>query len=297
MKGFLFIGDVFINTTAPGRRIDQDFFSTVKGKLKFCMNLAEEKELVPVITGQMFYKTFDIKALTEIIPYIRDSGIHVLPSSMDWNKKKCSLLSKSTLGILSATGILNVLCDDNNLELDIDGSKFVVTGNSDISIDNNTTKILVMRSPELDEPSKIKSFDTIGNSSIIVNAGTKYKSTVTTKNALWNNIGPLVRAYTDNEEFAPTIHEWTPNNGFKEYVVPHEKHVMDHTAVAKNVEDQNLVKSDFAKLMKEEMLRLQQENDTDLIETELTEILISTDSSPLIKNQIEELQKKVESQI
>lgn len=295
MNGFLFIGDLFINTSAPGRRIDPDFFSVVKRKLEFSLNLAKDKNLVPVIAGQMFYKTFDIKALTEIILTIKDKGIICLPSKMEWDKKRSVLLSKSTIGILSATGIVRTLLPNDIFTLNIDNKEYHLSSRLD-SLDEvrSGTKMLVLRNSEMDDVEKFSSYIDTNRVDLCINAGTKFKNIFSIGDCVWNNIGPVVRAYPENEEFQPSVTEWTPSGGFKSYVVPYEKHVMDHSVLAKNVENQNLVQSDFAKLMKDEMIKLQQENDADLIDTELTDILIQTGASPLVRNHISALRKEIE---
>jgi hypothetical protein len=300
MNGFLFIGDLFLNTSSPGRRIDDDFLSVVLNKVKFSMDLAKDKGLLPVFTGQSFYKTLDVKVLTEIIPILKDSGAYFLPSTIEQDSKTRLLIPKSTLAILKATDIVNTIDHLNPLTIDINGNKCSLHSSNSGILFEKTSKLssfnfLLMRNPNIEEKEQIDDLYDFSGINMIINSGTKIESDEFTINDhKWKNIGPSVRIHLDSEELAPKVFEWSPENGYKEYILPHNKHVMNHNALTKNIDDQNLVKSDFALMMREEMTRLEQENDADIIETELTEILISMDSSIKIREQIYNLQKEVE---
>lgn len=301
MNGILFIGDLLINTSAPGRRIDDDFLMAVKNKIKFALNLAKEKELQPVVVGQAFYKSFDVKVLTEIIPLLKDNNVYFLPSLVDQNSKSEEILSKSTMGILEATGIIKIIDSHNPFEIDINGSKCA------LHFSNNTKKfeevslrneinILLMRHPLFSDKETIDNNSGFNNIDIIVNAGTKKENDeFITNNKRWKNLGPSVRIHTESESFSPKVFEWNPNSGFKGYILPHQKYVMNHDAIISNEQqEKKLIESDFAKTMKEEMDRMDKEDDVGLIESELSEILISKNASLEIREQISVLQKEVE---
>lgn len=300
MNGVLFIGDLLINTSAPGRRIDDDFLSAVITKLTFALNLCKEKELVPIIVGQAFYKSFDVKVLTEIIPVLKESGAYFLPSMVDSKGSIESVLPKSNLGILLATDTVNIIDNENPLSLIIKNQKCNFhssnTGNKfQASLEDSKINVLLLRQPNIESEDQINEMSDFQNIDMIINAGTRLEGNeILSNNKTWKNIGPSVRTHLESEEYSPKVFEWNPTTGFKEYILPHNVHVMNHNAITQNIEEQNLVKSDFALMMKEEMIRLEQENDSDLIETELTEILISMDSSIEIKDQISALQKEVE---
>ena len=300
MNGFLFVGDLFLNTTSPGRRLDKDFLSVVKEKIKFITSLSEEKNLIPIVLGQSFYKTLDLTVLTEIVPLLKDKGFYFTPSKLEWDVKKDILVKKSTLGILAATGIVNIIDYNNPLSIEINGEKHCLSMNNQGKEFKNKSgeskkNILLMRNPSLDNKESIEEIVSFEGIDAIVNSGTiSSNDEYIVNNRSWKNIGPVVRLKEDSEDCKPRVFEWTPDAGFCEFVVPHSLHIMDHSALPQNLRNESLVKSDFALMMKEEMIRLEQEDDADLIETELTEILISMDASLSIKDRISDLQKEVE---
>lgn len=53
--GVLFIGDPHVSSRRPGRRFD-DFLSTVLGKLEEAAQIANEQDLLPVITGDLIHR-------------------------------------------------------------------------------------------------------------------------------------------------------------------------------------------------------------------------------------------------
>ncbi len=53
-NGFLFIGDPHLDIKKPGRRLDENFAETVLGKIDFCINYANDHDLVPVFLGDLF---------------------------------------------------------------------------------------------------------------------------------------------------------------------------------------------------------------------------------------------------
>lgn len=54
-RGFLFIGDPHVSSTAPGRRID-DYMTTVLAKLTRAAEICRERNLVPVILGDLIHR-------------------------------------------------------------------------------------------------------------------------------------------------------------------------------------------------------------------------------------------------
>lgn len=54
-RGFLFIGDPHVSSTAPGRRID-DYLTTVLGKLSRAAQICRERKLVPVMLGDLIHR-------------------------------------------------------------------------------------------------------------------------------------------------------------------------------------------------------------------------------------------------
>ena len=302
MNGILFIGDLLLNTSAPGRRIDDDFLSAVLNKLQFSLDLCKEKNLVPVIVGQAFYKTFDAKVLTEVIPLLKGANAYFLPSLVDSDPKlnPGELIKKSNLGILSLTDTVNVIDSENPLIVNINGKTcglyYSNNGKAfEKSCESNDVNILLLRHTGCDDLELVNTISDFSDINLVVNAGTRHESNeINANNLIWKNLGPSVRVHLESEENSPKVFEWNPIDSFKEYILPHNKFIMNHDVRAKNIEDQNLIQSDFAQMMKEEMIRLEQENDSDLIETELTEILVKKGSSSMIREQINLLQKEVE---
>ncbi|MCW8084211.1 hypothetical protein [Sabulicella glaciei] len=54
-RGVLFIGDVHLWSRRPGRRLDEDYAACVLEKLRFALNAAASRDLLPVFLGDMFH--------------------------------------------------------------------------------------------------------------------------------------------------------------------------------------------------------------------------------------------------
>lgn len=292
MKGILFIGDLNFNASSPGRRVDESYFETITRKLTYCLTLCEQKELIPVICGKLFYKSFDIKVISEVIYLLKGKGIYAFPSNLEWDINNQRVIPKSTMGLLNAADIVKAIDISKGVFLDVDGEEIFIGKESvtkqsklSFSVSNliNTDKDIIEHQVQNNDFTYF----------INANAKKRFVSTVSGKDYI--NLGPVSRLTLESEMLTPCVTEWTPKNGFKEYVVPHETHIMDSRAVTENIDKQDIKQSDFAKLMKEEMLRLEQENDKDIIETELTEILIDRNSNSGIRNLIISLHQEVES--
>src|ERR1700736_2930820 len=68
MKGFLFVGDPHVSSKRPGRRID-DYVASVIGKLRLAGEIARERDLVPVILGDLFHRARenDLPLLSQLL--------------------------------------------------------------------------------------------------------------------------------------------------------------------------------------------------------------------------------------
>ena len=111
-NGFCWIGDPHVSSVKPGTRNDRDIISTSVGKLDQSVAIANEKNLIPLIAGDLFDINDDTKALllTRLIRSLnkcKHKAYELLGNSHD--KTEVTLTDDAALAILREAGTLNVI--------------------------------------------------------------------------------------------------------------------------------------------------------------------------------------------
>ena len=127
LQGFLFIGDPHLSGRNPGLRKDE-YPEVILEKFKWCLEKAEEKNLQPVLLGDLFNYPRDnpnwlIARLIGLLQKYQLVGIY--------GNHDCyvnELTEDDSLMLLSAGGHLPLLSEENWMELDIKGSKVILAG-------------------------------------------------------------------------------------------------------------------------------------------------------------------------
>ncbi len=129
LNGLLFIGDPHVSAYPPGHRSD-DYRSAVLDKLRFCLQEAQQRRLLPVILGDLFHVPRDNPngLLVELMELFRPVIPWVLVGNHD--KHEARLTQDVSLAVLRAAHVI-VLLDQPGpvatLEL---GTKKVLLGAS-----------------------------------------------------------------------------------------------------------------------------------------------------------------------
>jgi len=109
-KGFLFIGDPHVSSKRVGRRND-DYLSSVLGKLGQAAEVARERQLVPVILGDLFHRNDDndLGMLSRLIRVLKSfpEPPYVLEGNHD--KEQAHITESDALTVLELGGAVRVL--------------------------------------------------------------------------------------------------------------------------------------------------------------------------------------------
>jgi predicted phosphodiesterase len=109
-KGLLFIGDPHVSASPPGHRLD-DYRQTVLGKLAFCLDLARERRLLPIILGDLFHVPRDNpnELLVDLMDLFRPARPWVLVGNHD--KYQARYTRDVSLAVLEAAGVVRLLSE------------------------------------------------------------------------------------------------------------------------------------------------------------------------------------------
>lgn len=108
-QGFLFIGDPHVSSKPVGRRKD-DFLSSVLGKLSYCAQLCRDRNLYPVVLGDLFHRNDDNKLamLARLTAVLQSFPVPPLVLEGNHDKEQDSLSDADALTLLAMTNVVNV---------------------------------------------------------------------------------------------------------------------------------------------------------------------------------------------
>jgi predicted phosphodiesterase len=107
-KGILCIGDPHVTSKIPGFRKD-DYMQAILKKLEFCLKLAEEEKLLPVILGDLFHWPRDnaTRLLTQLMRLFDNRFIISVTGNHDTTE--LTLQDDDSLSVLAAAGKIYLL--------------------------------------------------------------------------------------------------------------------------------------------------------------------------------------------
>ncbi len=110
-SGFLFVGDPHICSRKPGRRKDDDFSATILGKMAEAIRIANEKNYVVVILGDMFEhpreESEGVKTrLTRILRQSKHQVVYLLGNHC---KHHAKLSDDDSVALLESSGVIDVI--------------------------------------------------------------------------------------------------------------------------------------------------------------------------------------------
>lgn len=242
--GILFIGDPHVASFAPGHRRDE-YMKTVVGKLEFCMSLAREKDLLPVILGDLFHvpRNNPNALLVELIRIFKPVVPWVLLGNHD--KHEARFTPDVSIAVLEAAETIRLIKDPGPVDVVFVNGKRVLVGaspdwtplpkvvdpdGSDFVIWLSHHNLLFDEFDDVpDQQFRGRSFELreIPGVDVIVNGHLhRPRPPVRTGNTLWFNPGSLVRIIRTPfvMDLKPSVTVFGFRNGepyFDPVVVPH----------------------------------------------------------------------------
>lgn len=127
MRGFLFIGDPHLWSLKPGRRLDASFMDTVLDKLQQSVHIANDLDLQPVCTGDLFEKPDDnhIPMLTKLVKILQQFRYPLLTLDGNHDKHEEKLTQKNPLNLLQACGTLQLIGPQKPFIFEVSGNQGV----------------------------------------------------------------------------------------------------------------------------------------------------------------------------
>lgn len=111
-RGFLFIGDPHVSSTRPGRRHD-DYLESVLAKLGQAARIAHERQLVPVILGDLIHRDAEnsISMLTRLARVLREFPCPPLDLEGNHGKAQSRLGVGDIEVLLAEAGVIGLITE------------------------------------------------------------------------------------------------------------------------------------------------------------------------------------------
>ena len=269
--GLLFIGDPHISSKKPGRRTDDDFSSTIIGKLNEAIGIANAKNYVPVILGDLFnnpkeksegVKTRTIRALNK--------AIHkpvCLVGNHDITHSKLS--DEDSLALLAETNVLEIIKESGVHKKYKLGEKTVVLGGtpygqkipndvSDLKEDGENIIWITHHDLAFDGayPGASELFEMKGCNLVINGHMHMYKKPKVVGKTTWFNPGNITRQSTDVKDHIPKVWGFSSIGKIEPITLTYEKKIFDLTGYLvdpkKHEDNEENLESTFVKLLEAE---------------------------------------------
>lgn len=236
--GFLWIGDPHASSVTPGKRIDTDYGATVCRKLSQAARICREKNLAPVILGDLFERPVETGPgftllLSRLLSVLSEFPVApwMIAGNHDLAGRK--LTGSEALAVIAAAGRV-VVADDLH-----DFGRFVFPGE-----DGPLTVALWGAPYHCPIPARLESPD--ADLTILVThhdlAFASYPGTLPLREipgvdivvnghihreypaqqhgrTLWVNPGNITRQSVDYKDYQPAMLSWTPCQGFDKHAV------------------------------------------------------------------------------
>jgi len=297
-SGLLFIGDVNLSKSKPGRRLDDNFYAIAKHKLLESLDHAEKNNLKPIIIGKLLKRVFEISVYSDLINILKGRDVLVISSS---NELKGGLRlpnAHSSLNLLSKSNVIT-LSNEPELVEKILINGFVVNLFSSPEymghpinfgiaegVNESEKTVLLFKSMSDDVSSKdyveeiSKEKNNIPGCDLVVNnrmsADEHYYFAGKTG---WLDTGPLVRSELFECNLTPKFWVWSPEKDPTFETPSYEKHIFDESGLTEDKINNVHKSSEFSNLLREQSEKakngeLDSEN---FIENELKEIMADKD--------------------
>ncbi len=234
-RGFLFIGDPHVSSVRPGKRVD-DFAASVLGKLAQAARIATERQLVPVILGDLIHRDDErsIGLCSRLMLVLQQFPCTPLELDGNHGKREAELVEEDIEFLLQTSGSLQVLqagCEPR--EFDFGGQRVMLHAAA-------YGTVLPARLPRLAEtvnvlithhdlafegayPGAAKPFEIPGCAMVVNGHMHKTAPSIDRGETTWHCPGNIEPLSVDVREHKPAVWEWTPENG-----VVLAPHYLDH---------------------------------------------------------------------
>lgn len=243
-EGLMFIGDPHISSEKPGRRLDKDYAATILGKLKFAIDLCNEKNYVPVFLGDMYDKAVEVEKSLEVrtLRLLQTSRNLPIGNVGNHDITHKVLTDDDSLKFLQQAGAIRLCTESGVLETFLIGGKTVSVGatpygqsfpsDARFYFPKSDTIIWLTHHdlafdgayPGAVEPHEIKGCRLAINGHMHLNKPMVRKGETT-----WFNPGNITRQAVDAIEHVPSVRVLTAAGKLERVIIPHQKGVFDLT--------------------------------------------------------------------
>lgn len=306
-RGFLFLGDPHVCSTKVGRRKD-DYLSSVLTKLEAAADLCRERQLLPIITGDLMHRNDDsnVRMLNRLTRALKKFPVAPVVLEGNHDREMTELSDSDVLMLLAQTEVI----------------RLTGTGLMDVyEFEGASKAVRVWACPYgADLPNRLPDFDgltvllthhdmafgsaypgaqplkPIDNCSFVVNGHMHdTKKSVQQGDTWWHNPGNLEPLSVDLANHVPQAWEWTPDmdtSALMGHPLPHGTDLFDLAGLevapskaSDAVAELPAVESSFAAMLAED-------NHTDAAKTEDRSVLIEDLTSVLeAQNASEEIRR------
>lgn len=228
--GLLFIGDPHMSSRRPGRRLDTNYCETVASKLEQAFAIAAERDLYPVILGDLFDDEKDCQPamLTRTIRALASAAKTPLTIVGNHEKTQFFLTDDTALAALREAGMIDTLERDGARVLVTVGDKRILIGGTPYGQDFPASVAEIRASLSADWVIWLSHHDLAfqgaypGSSPIVEIEGAdmlvnghmhKPTSSVKAGAMMACNPGNIVLMSVDCREQRPAVWSWEPSNG------------------------------------------------------------------------------------
>ena len=294
-KGLLFIGDPHVSSKQIGRRLDEDFCATVCGKLDQAFAIAAQRDLYPVILGDLFDDELDTKArmLTQVIRSLAGATKRPLTIVGNHEKTQFFLTDDTALAALREASVIDTLERSGFRALvDVDGYKIAIGGSpygqdfpQSVRSEREALgadKVVWLTHHDLAFQGAYpgsRPIEEIEGVDYLVN-GHMHKTTppVRAGSMLAFNPGNITRMSVDCRDHTPSVWAWTPSHGdeLERIELRHRKDVMNLAGYVFDEAEAATVEQDGAQLLLKESTfarRLLEYQNEDAAQTDEAQIL------------------------
>ncbi|MBO9428500.1 metallophosphoesterase [Sulfitobacter sp. R18_1] len=275
-SGFLFVGDPHFSSRKPGRRKDKDFQANILKKFEQAITIANERNLVLVILGDMFDSPKeDSEGLkTRLMRALRKAKHLVVFLLGNHDRHHDKLSDDDSVAGLEAAGLIDIISTSgpygvfniNGVRIGLGGTPHgeeIPTDVSGMFEDVKTVVWLTHHDLALEGayPNSIPTHEITGCKLVVNGHMHLRKKPRKEGGTLWFNPGNITRQSIDTIEHIPHVYSFNETGKMEAFELDHEKDVFDLTG--------RLV----------DIIREEREEDTETLESAFVQLIQSEDSA------------------
>ncbi len=259
-SGFLFIGDPHVAERKPGRRKDKDFSSAILKKISQSIDLANDRNQVPVILGDLFDrpKIENESLKTRLARILMKSRHRVVCLLGNHERKNASLSDGDTIAYFAATNVIDLISesgaygqfDFNGHRVGLGGTPYgqdIPTDVSGIFHDCNAVVWISHHDLEFEGayPNSIPTHEIKGCKLVINGHMHLQKKPVQKGGTLWFNPGNITRQAIDAIDHIPRVYSLNGTGQLEAIELDYERDIFDLTgSFIESIIDDNLEDDD-----------------------------------------------------